>query len=290
MTFDQVFVFHKIAQLGSFKAAAGAVHKTQPAISLAIKKLEEELEVELFDRTSYRPVLTEHGRSFFERSFKILQGMNELESLTKSFRNREEPEIKLAIDGISPLPELLKMFRNFSDRFPNTKLNMGFDILLEAERRVQSREADIGITHFLGDSSSLDIIPISSVYMLPVMSSELHMEKKVDLESKLLDIDQIVVGEKTEKKGMNFGLLEGGRKWRVTDNNFKREIIMAGLGWGHLPKHTIARELKEGTLITLNFENVHPRELEINLIRLKKNQFGIVARALWNELASLHGK
>jgi DNA-binding transcriptional LysR family regulator len=91
------------------------VCKTQPAISLAIKKLEEEMEVELFDRTSsYPPLLTEHGRAFYERSARLLMNMNELEGLSKSFRNREEPQIKLAVDEISPLPELLGLFKKFN--------------------------------------------------------------------------------------------------------------------------------------------------------------------------------
>lgn len=287
MTFDQVVVFHKIVQFGSFKAAAAEVHKTQPAISLSIKKLEEEMEVELFDRSSYRPVLTEHGKAFYERSFKILQGMYELEGLSRSFRNREEPEIKLAVDGVSPLPELLKVFKIFSDRYPYTRLNLSFDILYESERKVQEREAEIGITHFINDPSTLDIVPITHVRMVPVMSAELYAEKNVGQEEKLLDIDQIVVGGKVEKKGLSFGLLEGGKKWRVTDSNYKREIIMAGLGWGHLPEHTISRELKEGKLVALNLKTVNTKDLGINLIRLKKNNFGLVARSLWDELRSL---
>src|SRR5690606_17942124 len=129
MTFDQVLVFHKIIQTGSFKSAAAELHRTQPAISLAIKKLEEEMEVDLFDRSGYRPHLTDHGRAFYERSFKVLQGMSELEGLSLSFRKKEEPEIHISVDGISPLPKLLHVFKNFGEKFPNTKLNLGFDIL-----------------------------------------------------------------------------------------------------------------------------------------------------------------
>jgi DNA-binding transcriptional LysR family regulator len=110
-------------QCGGFKQAALEVHRTQPAISLAIRKLEEELEVDPFDWSSYRPALTEHGKAFYERSLKILSGMSELEGLAKSFRSQEEPEVKLAIDGLSPLPKLMKIFKKFSDRYPNTKLN-----------------------------------------------------------------------------------------------------------------------------------------------------------------------
>lgn len=284
MTFDQVLVFHKIIQTGSFKSAAAELHRTQPAISLAIKKLEEEMEVDLFDRSGYRPMLTEHGKAFYERSFKVLHGMSELEGLSQSFRKKEEPEINISVDGISPLPKLLHVFKNFSEKYPNTKLNLGFDILSEAERRVLSREAQIGITHFISDPASLEIVPITSVKMIPVMSKALFKEKKVKKQADLLEIDQIVVGDKNGPKGMSFGLLDGGKKWRLNDNNFKREIILAGLGWGHLAEHSIERELQEKKIVVLNFDEIHPRELTINLIRHRKHQLGVVSKALWEEL------
>jgi DNA-binding transcriptional LysR family regulator len=287
MTFDQVLVFHKIVQAGSFKAAAAELHKTQPAISLAMKKLEEEMEVELFDRSGYRPQLSAHGKAFFERSLKLLQGMSELENLSQSFRKQEEPEIFIAVDGISPLPKLLHLFKRFGDKFPLTKLNLGFEILSEAEGRVLNREAQIGITHFISDSNSLDIIPITSVQMIPVMSRDLFKEKKVKNQNDLVDIDQVVVGDNKGPKGTSFGLLEGGKKWRIRDNTFKREIILAGLGWGHLPLHVIEREIQEKKLVILDFEDIHPRELLINIIRHKKHKLGVVASSLWNELALL---
>ncbi len=290
MTFEQVLVFHKIVSSGSFKSAAVAMHKTQPAISLAIKKLEEELKIELFDRSGYRPTLTPHGRSFHERSIKLIQDMNDLNTLTQSFKNQEEPEISVVVDAMSPLPKLLHLFRHFSESFPNTKLNLDFEILSEAERRVLDRESQIGITHFISDRNALEVIPISSVRMVPVMSMELFKERKVRAESDLLNIDQIVVGDKKGSKGPNFGLLEGGKKWRISDTNLKREIILAGLGWGHLVEHHIEREIQEKKLVILDFDDIHPRELVLHLIRHKKHQFGLVAKNLWNELTTLSGK
>ena len=289
MTFDQVLVFHKIVQSGSFKSAAAELHRTQPAISLSIKKLEEEMEVELFDRSGYRPVLTSHGRAFFERSQKILQDMNELENLSRSFRNEEEPEISVVVDAISPLPKLLHLFRRFSDRFANTKLNLDFEILNEAERRVLQRESQIGITHFISDSHSLEVVPVTSVKMIPVMSRELFKERKVRSQRDLSEIDQIVVSGKSQE-GTSFGLLDEGKKWRISDTNVKREIILGGLGWGHLVEHHISREIQEKKLVILDFEDIHPRELSINLIRHRRHHFGVVAHALWDELISLSVK
>jgi DNA-binding transcriptional LysR family regulator len=285
MTFEQLLVFHKIVQAGSFKAAANELHKTQPAISFSIKKLEEELEVDLFDRSSYRPTLTSHGKAFYERSQKIMQGMSELESMSKSFQQKEEAEIGIAMDGIGLHPGLLKFFKTFGDQHPFTKLNMSFDILSESERKVLDRESQIGITHFVSDRNALEIVPFASVKMMPVMSKELFKERKIKNQLDLLEIEQIVIGDKNPK-GASFGLLDNGKKWKLIDNSFKREIILSGLGWGHLPQNTITQELKEKKLVILNFEDIHPRDLEINLIRLKKQHLGPIAKKLWEELIS----
>ena len=286
MTFEQVLVFHKVVELGSFKMAATELHKTQPAISFSIKKLEEEIGAELFDRSGYRPELTQHGKVFFERSQRAVLGMNELESLSRSFHERKEPELRITVDGVSPLPKLLKMFKEFGDQFPNTKLDIAFEALSECERHILSKEAQIGLTHFITQRELLDVIPVMEVEMVPVMNAELYAEKNLKYEEQLLTIDQIVIGDKNKSKS-SFGLLEGGKRWRLTDANLKREIIFAGLGWGHMPAHYVEREIREKKLIVLNFENVHPRTLDVNLIRLKKNQFGPVARALWDELSAL---
>jgi DNA-binding transcriptional LysR family regulator len=287
MTIEQVLVFHKIVELGSFKAAAAELHKTQPAISFAIKKLEEELQVELFDRSGYRPVLTGHGKSFFERSGRLLQEMQELEGLAQSFRNEQEPEISLSVDGVSPLPSLLRVFRSFSDRYPHTKLNLSFDILTETERKVLARESLFGITHFISAPGQLEVVPITFVRMLPVMNRELLRERRVRQQQDLLEIDQVVVTDRNRGSRSSFGLLDGGRKWFMSDSNFKREIILAGLGWGHLPEHSIEREIKEKKLVVLEFEDIRPRRLDINLIRLKKMPLGVVGKALWEELTAL---
>lgn len=287
MTFDQLLVFHKIVQTGSFKAAALQLHKTQPAISFSIKKLEEAMGVELFDRNSYRPTLNAHGKSFYERSLGIIQSMNDLENLGQSFQQKEEPEIGISIDGIGTNTDLLKLLKSFSDHHPYTKLNMRIDVLSEAERRVLAGETEIGITHFLSEKKSLEIVPLTTVFMVPVMNKDLYKEKKVKMQADLMHIDQIVISDKNPQ-GANFGLLESGKKWRIIDSNFKRELVLAGLGWAHLPLSSVEREIKEKKLVVLEFEDIRLRELDISLIRLKKHQFGPIAKKLWEDLISFH--
>lgn len=51
-------------------------------------------------------------------------------------------------------------------------------------------------------------------------------------------------------------------------------------------EHIIEREIQEKKLIVLDFEDIHPRELSITLIRLKKQQLGVGAKSLWEHLIS----
>ena len=287
LTLDQLLVFHKIVQTGSFKSAAMQLHKTQPAISFSIKKLEEEMGVELFDRSSYRPSLNSYGKVLLEKSLPILQALKDLENLGQTFKQNEEPEVGISIDGIGLNNDLLKFLKNFSDQHPYTKLNMCLDLLSEAERRVIAGETDIGITHFIKEYDALEIIPFSSVSMVPVINKDLYKKKKIKEQKDLIDIEQIVISDKNPN-GASFGLLDNGKKWRVLDNNFKRQIILSGLGWGHLPLSSIERELKEKKLIVLEFHDIRPRALDIHLIRLRNHHFGPIAKKLWDDLISFH--
>ena len=64
MNLNQLTILDAIVQSSSLSQAAVTLHKTQPALTLAIKKLESELGFELLDRNQYRLCLTEKGRIF----------------------------------------------------------------------------------------------------------------------------------------------------------------------------------------------------------------------------------
>ena len=61
MTLEQIRIFVTVAQKGSLAAAAAALYKTQPTLSVGLKNLEEDLGVQLFSRDQYRMTLSEAG-------------------------------------------------------------------------------------------------------------------------------------------------------------------------------------------------------------------------------------
>ena len=124
----QIKSFIAIAETGTFSHAADVVGRTQSAVSLQIKKLEESLGSQLFDRTSRRVKLTEQGEVFLGYAKRIMALQWEAYSRIK------EPDIEGEIRLGTPedfathyLPEVLASFRQ---HHPRVQLNVACDLTL----------------------------------------------------------------------------------------------------------------------------------------------------------------
>ena len=80
----------------------------------------------------------------------------------------------------------------------------------------------------------------------------------------------------------SFGYLEAGRHWYVTDHLTKKEIILAGMGWGRLHRHLITEELEAGTLVPLEIHNYQATiDIDICVARMSGKPAGPVATYVW---------
>ncbi len=95
MNLNQLIILDAIVQSSSLSQAALKLHKTQPALTLAIKKLESELGFELLDRSQYRLHLTEKGRIFYREARLLLNANSELSSLAKELALGNEANYKI---------------------------------------------------------------------------------------------------------------------------------------------------------------------------------------------------
>ena len=73
LTLDQITVFLSVVDEGSFPKAAKSLQRAQSAVTYAIRKLEAEIGVPLFDRSAYRSVLTPAGRALLTRAVVLLK-------------------------------------------------------------------------------------------------------------------------------------------------------------------------------------------------------------------------
>lgn len=124
----QLKSFVAIAETGTFGQAAEAVNRTQSALSLQIKKLEEQLGCELFDRTHRRVALTPQGEIFLGYAKRMIQLQWE------AFSRLREPDVEGEIRFGTPedfathyLPGVLASFRQ---HHPRVQLNVACDLTL----------------------------------------------------------------------------------------------------------------------------------------------------------------
>lgn len=145
MNFTQLEYLKALVQHGSFSLAAEKLKITQPALSLQIAKLEEELEFRLLDRRKRPLQLTPEGETFYEKSIEILKLMNELKQVSFEMGSEVKGYLKV---GIIPTlaPYLVSLFtENLNTNFPNLHLEISELKTEEIIRQIKMGSLDCGI-------------------------------------------------------------------------------------------------------------------------------------------------
>lgn len=155
-------IFHTVATLNSFSRAAEQLHIAQSAVSVAIKKLEDELGLLLFDRNERKIRLTVEGRrllthaSIIQRQFlEAKQDMAALHNLTAgrvSFSTT-------AMMGSHYFPALISRFKNNHPDIDFLVINEGTEGVLSL---LESGEIDMGVVNNNNIDASLEAIPLRS--------------------------------------------------------------------------------------------------------------------------------
>ena len=93
MDLRKLQIFATVAELGNFSQAAASLHMAQPAVSIAVRKLESELDVCLLDRSGRRATLTAEGRNLLSRAQISLAQVEELKRSTSDMKNLLQGEL-----------------------------------------------------------------------------------------------------------------------------------------------------------------------------------------------------
>lgn len=243
MTLDQILVLDTIIQSGSFRNASIKLNRAQSAVSYAIKKMEAELEVQIFDRSSYRPQLTAAGDAIIKKGREILSQLKDLEELGKSLKSGCEPTIRIAVSAIYPIESLIPTFKKIKRQFPLAELILSID-LLSSDKLLLENKVDLAITEIKGDESVIENIEFGEVNMIAVTGQMVHKKKFINA----IDLPQIIVRSSEPNSERTSGVHNLTHHWRVTDFQTKKQLLVEGMGWGYMPEHTINEELKKNKL------------------------------------------
>lgn len=281
MTYDQLITLDTIIREGSFKAAAASLNKTQPSISVSIKKLEEEFNFKFFSRDKYRPTLTENGKAFYQKSLDALCSLRELETFGKELSQGYESQINIFVEPIFPIDLISEYLKKI-----NCNINIYVDLLDGLMHKIRSKEADIAIGSFSNKFSDISHIKIFEIEMIPVISSE-YYEKYARSFSALKKFSQIIVRSSSINFDENIvGHIKQMKSSYTSDIATKKQLILCGNGWGRLPRHIIENELKNKKLKTISEINeIKEYKAPLYLMRNKNHILGPNAKKLWNMIS-----
>jgi DNA-binding transcriptional LysR family regulator len=285
MTLEQLKVLVKIAETGSLLAAAAALHRTQPTVTVAIRKLEEELRVSLLDREQYRATLTAEGRLLCQQAQIILKHVTNFSTLAGHLATGHEPELHVAIEASCPMPLLLQILRDSERNYPQTAFNLQMENIRGALDRLLAAEVNLAVSPWFEDHQQLESLPLCETRLLTVAAPGYCPPAPLSLEM-MRRLVQVVVRDSSQRSypQHSFGILDAGRHWMVNDHSTKKQLILAGMGWGRLHQHLIIDEVADGRLLPLDIAN-YPcvLDIEIRAVRRLGEPVGPVAAALWRD-------
>ena len=144
MDLRQLRQFAAVAEEHSFRRAAERLYMAQPPLSVAIRKLEEEIGVPLFERGSRGVRLTAAGDAAYAVALKCLRVADEVMSAARAAAKGEAGRLRIGFIGSVTFGLMPRLLRAFSERYPNVKLELHEATNAEAVTAVAAGTLDIG--------------------------------------------------------------------------------------------------------------------------------------------------
>src|SRR5215471_717482 len=118
MELSQLEFFVTVVEEGGFSKAAERVYRTQPAVSIAIRRLEEELGAPLFERSQKTPALTEVGEMLYDYAGRILSLRDQALEVVAELRSLKRGRVRIGANESTSLYLLPQLILEYRKRYP----------------------------------------------------------------------------------------------------------------------------------------------------------------------------
>jgi DNA-binding transcriptional LysR family regulator len=283
-TLHELHCFDAVAREGSFQAAADKLHRTHPTVFAAVRKLEHQLGLKLLDRSGYRIALTDVGRSFHRIAQGPLRALEGLHTHAAQLAMGQESELRIVVGDLCPLPATLGLLRQFFDACPGTRLHLHFDAISGPWERLFDGDADLILHHIDSSDPRLDFIKLFDVQLIPVVAPgflPFRITRSITPEQMRDSCQCIIRDTARHSPPRNYFVLEGTQQWTVADQLMKKEVILQGMGWGHMPSFLISQELRDERLLSICGQHFPGGISTIVAARRRDLPHGPTAKRLW---------
>jgi len=285
MTLQQLQIVLAVAKHGSFTKAAQQLHISQPALSLHVRELEEEVGQPLFDRIGKGATLTESGRLVEQYALKIFAEFKELKEGLDELKGVQRGGL---VVGASTTPGnylLPRIIGNFRRRYPRVTVHLEVANTREMEFKILRNELDLALVGGrLVEESHLIVEPYVVDELVLVVAPTHPWARRRRIPPEDLGKEPLILREagSATRWVMEETFRQQGIQYQVGMELGQTEAIKgavaAGIGVAVLSRFAVAHEVGCKTLALARIEGVSLTR-DFVLVRLKEKRQSAVALA-----------
>ncbi|MCC4834282.1 LysR family transcriptional regulator [Shewanella sp. 10N.7] len=276
ITLDALKVLDAIERKKSFAGAADELFRVPSAISYTVNKLEEDLDLAIFDRSKRKAELTAVGKLIVEQGRLILDATNELTYMAKQSASGWELEIRIALDSILCFKPIYALIEQFQVTHPWIDIKITEEVFGGTWDALSAERCDLIIgVEGSERNNSFKTIPIGQLEFIFAVAKDHPIRRAPQPLSNdsIKQYPSIVVADSSRHLALrSAGLLDGQPRITVANIVQKIDLQELGLGIGYLPVHRIQDELASGKLVALSVNKPEIRAIDLCVAWRKDNK------------------
>jgi LysR family hydrogen peroxide-inducible transcriptional activator len=263
MTLSELRFVVSVAQEKNFRRAAAKSFVSQPALSLAIKKIENELGVLIFERNRMGISLTTVGEKIVNQAQIVLEEVDKIKAISAAERNTQQVEVKIGlIYSIAPylLPSIIPLVKNSS---PEIILEAEEDITTNLIKKLEEGSIDAAIIALPFVVPGIETQPLYDEPFKVLIPTKHPWNNKQKINAKELKNEKILLLDNTHCFSMQVreacpGISDKAEVQAGTSLETIRNMVASNLGISILPQSATANNYSNDLINILPFESPIP--------------------------------
>lgn len=274
---DSLRAFVLAAELGSFSAAARRMKKAQSAVSTAISNLEIDTGLQLFDRSSRSPTLTQAGRSLLPYAHGILLANQELSAKATSMSEGVEDHLCIAVEQGINLKPILDTLAAFADEFPHVTLEVLTTGPDDTANLLKEGRAVLGLmTEQEEYPTGFQFRGVGHRTVVPVCGKS-HPLANLDrvAHRDLRQHRQLVLRSRFKDVPGKLAVTKSATTWYAESPIMILDLVLRGLGWAVLPLSVVRTLVASNSLVRMEYSFQQSDALEgLDLVWTEQHVLG----------------
>ena len=282
-TLHQLKIFVKIVEYQSITKASEELFLTQPAVSIQLKKMQNQFDIPLTEVVGRQLYVTDFGKEIALSAQKILEEIEAINYKTKSFKGKLSGKIKLSI--VSTAKYVMPYFlSDFMRQHSAVDLIMDVTNKMQVVKSLEQNDTDFAMVSVIPEQLSLNKVELmqNKLYLVggtSIKRNPRYSIRKLFEKYPLLFREQGSATRNAMETFLNKKNLPTFKKMELTSNEALKQAIVAGLGYSIMPLIGIKNELRNGDLEIISLRGL-PIITHWNLVWLKAKNLSPAAEAL----------